>query len=160
MPPSPPSLLTRCLPALALIVLSCIWGYTWVLVKQGLDYASPFALAAQRCIGGTLALILAVRLAGKSMQLVAPGITALIGVVQVTGFTMLQTSALVECKITWNIAGLAAAKEKTDSDKAMFGGELTVGRDSNILTTRGVDPDQVIAAIRATERMLNVILRK
>ncbi len=96
MPPSPPSLLTRCLPALALIVLSCIWGYTWVLVKQGLDYASPFALAAQRCIGGTLALILAVRLAGKSMQLVAPGLTALIGVVQVTGFTMLQTSALVE----------------------------------------------------------------
>ncbi len=96
MPSSSPSLLTRCLPALALIVLSCTWGYTWVLVKQGLDYASPFALAAQRCIGGTLALILAVRLAGRSMQLVAPGLTALIGVVQVTGFTMLQTSALVE----------------------------------------------------------------
>ena len=96
MPSSSPSLLTRCLPALALIVLSCTWGYTWVLVKQGLDYASPFALAAQRCIGGTLALILAVRLAGRSMQLVAPGLTALIGVVQVTGFTMLQTSAMVE----------------------------------------------------------------
>jgi D-citramalate synthase len=71
-----------------------------------------------------------------------------------------QTSALVECKITWNIAGLAAAKEKSSTDKAMFGGELTVGRDRNILTTRGVDPDQVIAAIRATERMLNLILRK
>jgi D-citramalate synthase len=71
-----------------------------------------------------------------------------------------QTSALVECKITWNIAGLAAAKGKTEGDKAMFGGELMQGRDSNILTTRGVDPDQVIAAIRATERMLNVILRK
>ncbi|GAB4424162.1 MAG: alpha-isopropylmalate synthase regulatory domain-containing protein [Turneriella sp.] len=71
-----------------------------------------------------------------------------------------QTSALVECKITWNIAGLGAAREKAGEDKSMFGGELTVGRDSNILTTRGVDPDQVIAAIRATERMLNVILRK
>ena len=48
------------MPALALIVLSCTWGYTWVLLKQGLAYASPFALAAQRCVGGTLALILAV----------------------------------------------------------------------------------------------------
>ncbi|WP_374246296.1 DMT family transporter [Zoogloea sp.] len=92
----PPSVLSRFLPAIALIVLSCTWGYTWVLVKQGLAYASPFALAAQRCVGGTLALILAVRLSGKSMQLVAPGATVLIGLVQVAGFTLLQTSALVE----------------------------------------------------------------
>jgi len=92
----PPSALSRFLPAIALIVLSCTWGYTWVLVKQGLAYASPFALAAQRCVGGTLALILAVRLSGKSMQLVAPGATVLIGLVQVAGFTLLQTSALVE----------------------------------------------------------------
>ncbi|WP_374265246.1 DMT family transporter [Zoogloea sp.] len=96
MTTSSPSLLTRSLPALALIVLSCTWGYTWVLVKQGLAFASPFALAAQRCIGGTLALILAVRLTGRSMALVAPGATALIGLVQVAGFTMLQTTALVE----------------------------------------------------------------
>ena len=48
-----------------------------------------------------------------------------------------QTSALVECKIVWRI-------EKED----------------RVVTTRGVDPDQVIAAIRATERMLNLILRK
>jgi len=45
-----------------------------------------------------------------------------------------KTSALVETKISWQSA-----------DK--------------VLTTRGVDPDQVNAAIRATERMLNVILR-
>ena len=31
---------------------------------------------------------------------------------------------------------------------------------ARLVTTRGVDPDQVIAAIRATERMLNIILRK
>lgn len=71
-----------------------------------------------------------------------------------------QTSALVECKITWNLAKTAAGKGRESSDRVMFGGELQHGRDSNILTTRGVDPDQVIAAIRATERMLNVILRK
>ena len=94
MPSSSP--LSRFLPAIALIVLSCTWGYTWVLIKQALTYASPFAVAAQRCVGGTLALILAVRLSGKSMQLAAPGATVLIGLVQVAGFTLLQTSALVE----------------------------------------------------------------
>lgn len=94
MPTSP--LLTRFLPAIALLVLSCTWGYTWVLIKQALAYASPYAVAAQRCAGGALALVLAVRLTGKSMALVAPGATVLIGLVQVAGFTMLQTSALVE----------------------------------------------------------------
>ena len=52
--------LQRWLPALALLVLSCTWGYTWVLVKQALEYASPFSLAAQRAVGGALALVLAV----------------------------------------------------------------------------------------------------
>ena len=94
MPSSSP--LSRFLPAIALIVLSCTWGYTWVLIKQALTYASPFAVAAQRCVGGTLALILAVRLSGKSMRLAAPRATVLIGLVQVAGFTLLQTSALVE----------------------------------------------------------------
>jgi len=40
----------RWLPALALIVLSLTWGYTWVLAKQGLAYAPPFAFAAERCV--------------------------------------------------------------------------------------------------------------
>lgn len=88
--------LTRWLPALALIVLSCTWGYTWVLLKQGLAYASPFALAAQRCVGGALALMLAVKLTGRSLRLVAPGPTLAIGLVQVTGFVAFQTWALVE----------------------------------------------------------------
>ncbi len=88
--------LQRWLPALALLVLSCTWGYTWVLVKQALEYASPFSLAAQRAVGGALALVLAVRLTGRSMALVAPGMTLLLGLIQVSGFTILQTSALVE----------------------------------------------------------------
>ena len=45
-----------------------------------------------------------------------------------------QTSALVECKITW------------------------CAKDEQILTTRGVDSDQVMAAIQATEKMLNIVL--
>ncbi|HTY04459.1 MAG TPA: EamA family transporter, partial [Rhodocyclaceae bacterium] len=46
------------LPVVALAVLSTMWGYTWVLAKQALEYAPPFAFAAERCIGGALALFL------------------------------------------------------------------------------------------------------
>ena len=37
---------------LALAVLSLVWGYTWVLAKQGLAYAPPFAFAGQVAEGG------------------------------------------------------------------------------------------------------------
>ena len=93
---SSPTSSARWVPALALVVLSCTWGYTWVLLKQGLMYASPLALAAQRCVGGALALLVAVRLMGKSMRLVAPWETVVLGLVQITGFVALQTWALVE----------------------------------------------------------------
>jgi D-citramalate synthase len=43
-----------------------------------------------------------------------------------------KTDALVECAITWNLRG-------------------------NIFKTRGLDPDQTVAAIKCTMRMLNII---
>ncbi|MCB4361890.1 DMT family transporter [Quatrionicoccus australiensis] len=86
----------RWLPALALIVLSLTWGYTWVLAKQGLAYAPPFAFAAERCVGAALALIIAVKLSGRRLSLVAPRQTIAIGLAQVAGFMIFQTWALVE----------------------------------------------------------------
>jgi len=86
----------RWLPAAALIVLSLTWGYTWVLAKQGLAYAPPFAFAAERCLGAALALALAVKLSGRSLHLVAPLQTVAIGLAQVSGFMIFQTWALVE----------------------------------------------------------------
>ena len=86
----------RWLPPLALVVLSVTWGYTWVLAKQGLVYAPAFAFAAERCLGGALALLLALKLMGRPMRLVAPGLTLAIGLTQVAGFMALQTWALVE----------------------------------------------------------------
>ncbi len=86
----------RALPQLALVVLSLIWGYTWVMAKEGLDFAPPVAFAAQRCVGGALALLLVLKLTGRSLRWVAPGATLAIGFVQVAGFTALQTWALVE----------------------------------------------------------------
>lgn len=86
----------RWLPALALLVLSLTWGYTWVLAKQGLTHAPPFAFAAERCAGGALALLVALKLSGRSLKLPAPGPTLAIALTQVAGFMMFQTWALVE----------------------------------------------------------------
>lgn len=86
----------RWLPLLALAVLSLTWGYTWVLAKQGLQYAPPFAFAAERCVGGALALVVALKLMGRPLTLVAPGKTLGIGLTQVAGFMIFQTWALVE----------------------------------------------------------------
>lgn len=84
------------LPALALAVLSLTWGYTWVLAKHGLAYAPPFAFAAERCVGGALALLLVLRLSGRPLKLVAPGPTLAIALTQGAGFMVFQTWALVE----------------------------------------------------------------
>ena len=86
----------RWLLPLALFTLSVTWGYTWVIAKQALTYAPPFAFAAERSVGGALALLLATRLMGKSLRLQAPGPTLAIGLAQVTGFMLFQTWALVE----------------------------------------------------------------
>ncbi len=83
-------------PAIALLALSLIWGYTWVLTKQALAYASPFTFAAQRCGGGALALFLALWLLGRPRRLVAPRKTLAIALVNVAAFLTLQTWALVE----------------------------------------------------------------
>jgi drug/metabolite transporter (DMT)-like permease len=86
----------RWLPAIALIVLSLTWGYTWVIAKQGLVYAPPFAFAAERCVGGALSLLLVLKLLGRPLKLVAPWQTLGIGLTQVAGFMVFQTWALVE----------------------------------------------------------------
>lgn len=86
----------RWLLPLGLFILSVTWGYTWVLAKQALDYAPPFAFAAERSVGGALALFLALKLMGRPLKLIAPGATLAIGLFQITGFMALSTWALVE----------------------------------------------------------------
>jgi drug/metabolite transporter (DMT)-like permease len=90
------SSLRRWLPAIALFVLTLTWGATWVLAKQGLVYAAPFTFAAERCVGGALALLVLLKLSGRPLKLVAAPQVLLIGLAQVTGFVIFQTWALVE----------------------------------------------------------------
>jgi drug/metabolite transporter (DMT)-like permease len=85
----------RWLLPLGLFVLSVTWGYTWVLAKQALGFAPPFAFAAERCVGGAMALFLALKLMGRPLKLVAPLPTLAIGLSQVAGFMLFQNWALV-----------------------------------------------------------------
>jgi drug/metabolite transporter (DMT)-like permease len=86
----------RWLIPLGLFVLSVTWGYTWVVAKQALAYAPPFAFAAERCAGGAMALFMALKFIGRPLKLIAPKQTLAIGLAQVTGFILFQTWALVE----------------------------------------------------------------
>ena len=86
----------RWLLPLGLFILSITWGYTWVLAKQALSFAPPFAFAAERCVGGALALFVALKLMGRPLKLIAPGATLAIGLAQVAGFMTFSTWALVE----------------------------------------------------------------
>jgi drug/metabolite transporter (DMT)-like permease len=86
----------RWLLLLGLCTLTLIWGYSWLLAKQALVYAPPFAFAAERCFIGGLALLSVVKLTGRSLRLAAPGPTLAIGLAQVTAFMALSTWALVE----------------------------------------------------------------
>lgn len=86
----------RWLLPLGLFILSFTWGYTWVLAKQALSFAPPFAFAAERCVGGALALLLVLKLMGRPLKLIAPGPMLAIGLAQITGFMLFSTWALVE----------------------------------------------------------------
>ncbi|HTI48996.1 MAG TPA: EamA family transporter [Casimicrobiaceae bacterium] len=79
----------------ALAVLSIIWGYNWVVMKQASSYAGPFQFAALRTVFGTIALFAILILRGRSLRLVAPGQTLLLGLLQTAGFTGLSQWALV-----------------------------------------------------------------
>lgn len=94
MPAPAPS--SRWLLPAGLAVLTLIWGYAWVVAKQALEYAPPFAFVAERCFFGGAALLLIVRLTGRPLRPVAPGPTIAIGLAQGTAFMALSTWALVE----------------------------------------------------------------
>lgn len=81
---------------LALIVMSLIWGYNWVLVKEAMRLAPPFDFSAIRTIGGGI-LLLGV-LAWQRKPLRPPNIpsTLLVGFLCTTLSVGFATWALVE----------------------------------------------------------------
>lgn len=85
---------SRLWAAWGIVLLSLLWGYTWVVSKQALDFAPPFRLTAIRVFGGALALFVALKLLRQPLRLQAPRAVLLISLCQVSAFMLLQTFSL------------------------------------------------------------------
>lgn len=81
---------------IALVLLTLIWGYNWVLTKQALDYAAPFTFAAMRAVGGTIAMFAVLIVMRRPLKLVAPMKTFWFGLFNCGLFLLFQNWALVE----------------------------------------------------------------
>ena len=59
------------LALLALVALSLIWGYNWVVMKQVIQYVDPFDFSAIRTVLGAATLFIVLLVLRKPMSLVA-----------------------------------------------------------------------------------------
>ena len=90
-----PSGISGYLPLLALALLALIWGYNWVVMKQGLRYSQPFTFAALRSFLGAVTLFMLLPILRKPLRPKALGLTLALGLLQTTGFVGLVMWALV-----------------------------------------------------------------
>jgi drug/metabolite transporter (DMT)-like permease len=86
---------SRYLPILALAALAFIWGFSWVPGKLGITNSSAFVFAALRNLPAYLIVFALLPLLGRPMRPTALGLTAAVGLLQVTGFAGLTSAALV-----------------------------------------------------------------
>lgn len=79
----------------ALVLLSVIWGYNWVVMKVALRDCGPFSFGAMRTFFGALLLLLILAVGRKRvMPSNLPGVV-LLGLLQTTGFIGFMMWALV-----------------------------------------------------------------
>jgi len=81
---------------LALIVMSLIWGYNWVLVKEAMRLAPPFDFSAIRTIGGGILLLGVLSWKGRPLRPRNVLMTLLVGLLCTTVSVGAATWALVE----------------------------------------------------------------
>jgi drug/metabolite transporter (DMT)-like permease len=82
------------LPFAALVLLALVWGYNWVAMKVGMEYADPFTFAALRNSLGALFMFLLVALLRRPLRPKGLGLTALFGLLQTSGFAGLAMWAV------------------------------------------------------------------
>lgn len=88
---------TRVWPAaLALIALTLIWGYNWVVMKKVLHFIDPVDFTALRVSFGTVCLFTVMVLLRRPLRLVAPGPTIVLGLLQCGVFSTLIQLSLVQ----------------------------------------------------------------
>ncbi len=81
--------------AIAIIVLSLIWGYNWVVMKVALRSAGPFEFAALRTLLAAAVLFMLLVVLRRPLRPTAPLGLAWLGLLQTTGFIGLTMWALV-----------------------------------------------------------------
>lgn len=79
----------------ALVLLILVWAYSWIIMKQVMQYAGPFDFAALRYLGGALLLMLFMALSGQSLRPPPLLLTAAVGLCQTAAFQGLAQWALV-----------------------------------------------------------------
>ena len=79
----------------ALLLLSLIWGYNWVVMKQVIQYVDPFDFSAIRTVLGAATLFIVLIVLRKPLSPVAARQMLLLGVLQTGAFTALIQWALV-----------------------------------------------------------------
>lgn len=85
---------SRDLGVLALVLLSCIWGYSYVATKVALQYSQPLTFAALRVALGAACLFLVMIVLRRSLRPPPLGYTVVIGLLQTTMDVGLFTLAL------------------------------------------------------------------
>ncbi len=86
---------SRYLPVFALALLALIWGYSWVPGKLGVVNSSAFVFAAVRSLPAGLLMLALLPLTGRPLRPKAPALTAVVAVLQGSGFVGLTSAALV-----------------------------------------------------------------
>ena len=81
---------------IALALLTLIWSYNWIVMKQVLRYCGPFEFSALRYALGSVVLFATLILRRESLRPPPLLDTALIGIAQTAGFQALVQWALVE----------------------------------------------------------------
>jgi len=81
---------------IALALLTLIWSYNWIVMKQVLRYSGPFDFSALRYALGTCVLFTVLLARGDSLRPPPLLQTALIGLAQTAGFQALVQLALVQ----------------------------------------------------------------
>ncbi|MCX7627146.1 MAG: DMT family transporter [Methylophilaceae bacterium] len=80
----------------ALLLLSVIWGYNWVVMKIALQYSTASQFAAMRTFGGAVFLLALMAAMRRPLKPRAVKGTIVLGLLQTTGFTGFIIWALVE----------------------------------------------------------------
>ncbi|MDI1363221.1 DMT family transporter [Methylotenera sp.] len=81
---------------IALFILTIIWGYNWVVMKQAVQFASPFQFAAIRTFFGSIVLFVLIYLTKRPLALKEFPTMLVLGLLQSCGFTGVLIWALVE----------------------------------------------------------------